>query len=146
MGISIALTSASNTVLAGFLGVCRALVCGQCLSDAGYHSSSACSHTVEALTVTLPGRHLSCLTTEEEWGLGPEEGDEQGWRKVTAHSFISLFHLPLPGPKELKHLRMSLRFPPLLPPQRAKVQGVERRSCRMTPPHPFYHLKPQVQC
>lgn len=95
---------------------------GKCLSDAGYHSSSACSHTVEALTDTLPGRHLSCLTTEEEWGLGPAEGDKQGWRKFTVH----LFHFPLPGPKELKPLANVSSFSS--PSSPTKGQGARSRE------------------
>lgn len=140
-GITRALTSASNTTVAGLLEIRSALVRGKCLSDAGSFYSPACSHITEARTVTLPGRHLSCLTTVQERGSVPVEGDKGGER---LRRISLMFHSQ--GPWNSSHLQMSFHFPLSLTPQRAKVQGVESCSCRTMPPHPFYHLKPQVQC
>lgn len=140
-GITRALTSESNTIVAGLLGICSIPVRSKCLSDAGSFYSPACSHITEAQTFTLPGRHLSCLTTAQEWGSVPAKGDKRGER---LRRICLMFHSR--DPRNSSHLQMSLHFPPVWPPRRAKVQGVKRSSCTTMPPHPFCHLKPQVQC
>lgn len=73
--------------------------------------------------------------------MEPAEGEEGG-ESLQCISLISHSQ----SPRNSSHFRMFLYFPLSLPPERARVQGGERRSCRMTPPpHPFCHLKPQVQ-
>ena len=79
-----------------------------CMGSAGYYYSSACSYITDAPTVTLPGMHLACLTTEKELCLGSAESEG------IENSEMHLFNFSFPGPKELKAPFTCLSLLPLV--------------------------------